>query len=79
MDRTTATEDDQGKKVVSATGEELGMITEVKEGTAYVNPDPGIADTISSKLGWGDAGDDDYELHNDQIKTVTDKEVRLKK
>lgn len=78
MDRTTITEDDQGKRVVNVQGDEIGMITEVEGDTAYVNPDPGITDTISSKLGWSDASEDDYQLHNDQVKTVTDKEVRLK-
>ena len=78
MDRTNLTTDDAGKKVVNSRGEKIGMVTEVEDGTAFVNPDPGIADTIKSKLGWGDADEDDYELHSDRIHTITDDEIRLK-
>ena len=77
MDRNTITADDQGKRVVNATGDEIGMITEVDGDVAYVDPNPGLADTISSKLGWSDADEEDFELHSDQVRTVTDKEVRL--
>jgi len=52
MERGHVTDDDEGKAVVDSHGEKIGMITEVKSGTAYVNADPGLADTIRSKLGW---------------------------
>lgn len=78
MDRTIITADDEGKRVVNATGDEIGMITEVDGDIASVDPDPGLAETISSKLGWSDADDEDFELHSDHVRTVTDKEVRLK-
>jgi hypothetical protein len=78
MERDHVTDDDEGKPVVDSHGEKIGMITEVKSGTAYVNADAGLADTIRSKLGWADAGEDDYPLENDRIHTVTDNEVRLK-
>jgi len=54
------------------------MVTEVRSGTAYVNADPGITDTIRSKLGWGDADQEDYALEENRIHTVTDDEIRLK-
>lgn len=79
MARTNITDDDEGKAVVNSTGEEIGMVDEVRGGTAYVNPDPGIADKISSTLGWGDASDDEsYELQSTRVDTVTDDEIRLK-
>lgn len=78
MDRTNITDDDEGKQVVSSTGEKIGMVTQVDAGTAHVDPDPGIADTIRSKLGWGDADQDDYMLESDHIHTITDDEIRLK-
>ena len=78
MDRNHVTDDDQGKTVVDSHGQKIGMITEVKSGTAYVNADPGLADTIRSKLGWGDADQDDFPLAENRIHTVTDDEVRLK-
>jgi hypothetical protein len=78
MDRTHPTDEDEGKKVVNTTGEKIGLVTEVRDGTAMVNPDPGIADTITSKLGWGDADEGDYELQSNRIHTITDDEIRLK-
>jgi hypothetical protein len=77
MARNTVTEDDEGKHVVDAHGETIGMVSEVRNGTAYVNADPGITDSIRSKLGWGDADKDDYALERSRIDTVTDDEIRL--
>ena len=78
MERKHVTDDDQGKAVVDSSGQKIGMVTEVKSGTAYVNANPGIADTIRSKLGWGDADEDDYALEEDHIDIITDDEIRLK-
>ncbi|MFC6785947.1 PRC-barrel domain containing protein [Halobaculum halobium] len=78
MERNHVTEDDEGKAVLDSGGRKIGMVTEVKSGTAYVNADPGLADSIRSKLGWGDADEGDYALENDRIDTVTDDEIRLK-
>ena len=77
MERKHVTDDDQGKAVVDSNGREIGMVTEVKSGTAYVNPDPGLTDTIRSTLGWGDADEDDYALEENRIHTITDDEIRL--
>lgn len=78
MERRHVTDDDQGKAVVNTNGEKIGMVTEIKSGTAYVNADPSLTDTIRSKLGWSDADQDDYVLDEDHIDTVTDDEIRLK-
>ncbi len=78
MERNHVTDDDQGKAVVDSSGQDIGMITEVKSGTAYVNADPSLTDSIRSKLGWGDVDDDDYALEENRIDSVTDDEVRLK-
>ena len=76
--RTNVTDEDEGKPVVNAAGDEVGIVDEVQNGTAHVNPDPGITDKISSKLGWGDANEDEsYELQSTRIDTVTDSEIRL--
>lgn len=78
MARTNITEEDEGKSVVNSTGEKIGMVTGVKSGTAYVDPDPGITDSIRSKLGWSDIDQDDFALQADRVETVTDDEIRLK-
>lgn len=78
MHRSHVTDDDEGKRVVNASGDEMGRISKVESGRAFVDPDPGITDTIRSKLGWAKEGQDDYQLHADRIDTITDDEVRLK-
>jgi len=78
MDRTKISADDEGKRVVNSKGKKIGMVTQVKNGAAYVDPDPGIADSIRSKLGWGDADADDYRLESRRIAKITDDEVRVK-
>ncbi|MDG5760253.1 PRC-barrel domain containing protein [Natronococcus sp. A-GB1] len=71
------TDDDEGKRVVNAEGDEIGIIETVENGSAYVNPDPGVTDAIRSKLGWGDSDEESYELAERNVETVTDDEVRL--
>ena len=75
--RTNITESDNGKKVVNADGNRIGIVSEVKNGSAYVDPDPSIMDTVRSKLGWDDDDKDMYELPSNSIDVVTDDEVRL--
>lgn len=70
-------EEDEGKNIVDSNGEKVGMVKNVESGTAYVDADPGLTDSIKSKLGWGDVDQDDYQLQGDQIETVTDDEIRL--
>lgn len=79
MARTNVMDDDEGKKVVNANGKKVGIVSEVRDGTAYVDPDPGITDSIRSRLGWGDADQDDYRLERNRIGTITDDEIQLKK
>lgn len=71
------TETDEGKDVVDENGDKIGIVSSVRGGTAYVDPDPGLTDSLKSRLGWGDVDQDDYPLNDSQIQTVTDDEIRL--
>lgn len=71
------TEDDEGKDVVDSNGETIGIVSSVRGGTAYVDPDPGLTDSIKSKLGWNEPDEEDYPLDDSRVDTVTDDEVRL--
>lgn len=71
------TEHDEGKKVVNKAGKKIGMVSKVEGHNVHVDPDPGLTDTIKSKLGWGDADDDTYALNQSDIAAVTDDEVQL--
>ena len=72
-------EHDEGKRVVDHEGNEIGMITDVRSGTAYVDPDPGVTETVMSKLGWEDVDQEDYPLDETRIDTITDDEIRLER
>ena len=73
----TFTEEDEGKRVVDSRGEKVGMVKSVRGGQAYVDPDPGITDSIKSKLGWESVDADDYALDETQVEEITGDEVRL--
>lgn len=74
----TLTDDEEGKTVVDASGEELGLITAVENDTAAVDPNPDLAESITARLGWGSGDEDDYTVHGDAVGEVTDDEVRLR-
>lgn len=76
-ERTTTNESDRGKPVRNAEGEQVGRVMAVKHGKAYVQPDPGLTDSIRAKLGWGRSDEDTYELTANSIAAITDDEVRL--
>lgn len=69
-----------GMTVVDAAGEEVGMVTDVRDDgeMMYVDPHPGIAEKIRAELNWGDADDNDYPVDREQISRVTDDEIVLK-
>jgi hypothetical protein len=75
--RTIPDADDAGKPVVVPTGDEIGMVTAVERGVAYVDPHPGITEKISAKLGWSDIDEDDVPLDEDHIVRITSDAVRL--
>lgn len=77
QDNVTLTEDDEGKNVVNAAGDPIGRVISVEHGNAHVDPDPGLTDAIRSKLGWGNADEDNYQLDASSIETVSDNEIHL--
>jgi len=77
MARTDLTERDEGKTVVNADGDTIGVISDFRGGQAYVDPDPGITDKIMSALGWDDPDEEEYALDTDRVEHITDDEVRL--
>ena len=75
--RTSINDSDEGKTVVNANGEEIGIVSEVSGGTAHVDPDPGLTDKLMAKLGWDEADRGTYPLSASSIEEITDNEVRL--
>ena len=77
MATTQITEDDEGKKVVDESGDEVGIVSDVDHGTAHIDPNPGVTDKVKSKLGWGDRDEETYPLQEELVESVTDDEIRL--
>lgn len=78
MERIEYTDGDEGKKVVNANGETIGRIAAVHGNTAHVDPDPGLLDTMRSKLGWGDTDGDTYPLKDEDVTEITDEAVHVR-
>jgi len=75
------TDDDRNKDVVTSDGTRIGTVSDIREGQARVTPDTdsgGLTDTIKSMLGWDDS-DEDQTLRNDDVDSVNDDEVRLRR
>ena len=73
----TITDDEIGKEVVDATGETVGMVTQVEQGTAFIDPHPSLTDRIKAALDWGDVDEDAYPLDETTVKRVTDDRIEL--
>lgn len=78
MQTVQITDDDVGKEVVESDGDTVGLVSGIRHGTAYVDPDPGLATKLKTKLGWEDIDEEEgYPLQEAKIDTITDEEVRL--
>ncbi|WP_247002380.1 hypothetical protein [Halosolutus gelatinilyticus] len=73
----TITDDEIGKPVENAAGEQIGMVTAVESGTAYVEPDPGITDSIKAAIGWESAGEEQMQLSESDVDEITEAAVFL--
>lgn len=73
---TELTSDDEGKPVVYE-GDTVGRVVEVEGDTAHVDPDPGITETVKSKLGWAEAEANSIPIHPNSIEEVTEDELRI--
>lgn len=78
----TLTADDEGKRVVDTNGTEIGVVDDVEAGVAYVEPRPGMADSIKSRLRRDrDVADgmERFQLDEDYVDEITAGEVRLQR
>ncbi|RQH01903.1 PRC-barrel domain containing protein [Natrarchaeobius oligotrophus] len=73
------TGDDDGKRAVDADGEQIGIVETVEGGVPHADPDPGMTDTIKSKLRWGGSNGETYRLDEQNVESITDDEVRIER
>ena len=71
------TDDDVGKTVVDVEGKELGIVAQVEDGRAAVDPDPSLAEQVLASIGWEGEDDEDYVVTEDMLERV-DNEVVLR-
>jgi hypothetical protein len=76
---TVLSTEDEGKFLMDVEGEQIGIVSEVDpdEQVAYVDPEPGVAESWFQGMGFGEAGEDDIEVPASTIATVTDTELRV--
>ena len=72
------TSDDVGKRVENANGEQIGIVGAVDPGLAYVEPDPGVTDSVKAALGWKPEQEDAIALEEAAVSEITDEVVRLR-
>ena len=71
------TEDDVGKRVEEPNGSAIGIVANVEDGRALVEPDPGAVDSIKAALGWELEAENPVPIESDAVAEVTDDAVRL--
>ena len=67
-----------GDTVIDSQGETAGIVTAVEADRLYVDPDPGITEKLSAKLGWVDEDDAEYTVDADDIAGVENGDIHLK-
>jgi hypothetical protein len=74
---TRIDEDDVGKLVVDTVGRELGIVVDIEQNTAYIDPDPGLLTELEVRLRLASAGEKAMPLHENRITGVTDEAIRV--
>lgn len=62
--------DDEGKRVVTADGDEVGTVETVSGSTAHVKPEGDLSQSVRQRLGWADDDEDVYELESTNVEGV---------
>ncbi|XVH33681.1 PRC-barrel domain containing protein (plasmid) [Haloferacaceae archaeon DSL9] len=70
------TKEDEGKRVVAAGGDEIGIISHVESGRGYVDFEPSLFDKIQARMGFDDVSET-YPLDPGEVDEITDDGVFL--
>ncbi|MFD1512119.1 PRC-barrel domain containing protein [Halomarina rubra] len=74
---TRFTDEDEDERVVDVQDDVVGRVVEVAGGTAHVDSDPGVTDTLRSKLGSVSADGDTFTIDESLVEAITDDVVRI--
>lgn len=72
------TDEDRDKPVRVVDGEQIGTVSDVREGRASVEENEGITDAIKEKIGWDDDSDGTHELSDAAVERVDDDGVWIR-
>lgn len=67
----------EGKTVLDSDGRDLGVVAEVRNGSAFVRPLADLASPTRAALGWGGDDRDVYRLQDARVDRVTNDEIWL--
>lgn len=70
--------DDEGKRVVTADGDEVGTVEQTAGSMAHIRPNENLSRSVRRRLGWSEEGEETYELETSNVEEITDDEIRLK-
>ena len=71
--------DHVGKRVVAQSGNEVGTVSEVRDGTLRVEVGADADPDVLDQLGWdGVVNQEVHELEDRYVSTVTDQTIRLR-
>ncbi|ELY53297.1 midas domain-containing protein [Natronolimnohabitans innermongolicus] len=71
------TDDDVGKPVRNAAGEDVGVVAAIEGNVAHVRPNADAIDSVTSSIGWEGVTDETRPLEADSVREVTADAVRL--
>lgn len=69
-DRTVPRPRDQGKDVIDASGERIGMVADVRGRTLYVDPHPSLTGRIKAALDWGEMDEAAFPVQSEKIRRI---------
>lgn len=70
-------DDDEGKRVVTADGDEIGMVGRVEETRLHITPADNLSRSVRRRLGWSE-DEDDYVLQKSKVDSIAGDEIHLK-
>jgi sporulation protein YlmC with PRC-barrel domain len=70
--------DDEGKRVIESDGSDVGMVAEVRHGTAHVEAEPGIVEALQTELDAGGSDENTYAVSEEDVERIDDETVVLR-
>lgn len=72
------TKDDEGKRVIESDGSDVGMVTKIRHGTAHVEAEPDVVETLQTELDAGGSDENTYAVSEEDIERIDDETVVLR-